>query len=122
MNYIIKYGKRLLWMSLSIIITLLFITVLYYFNIISKDLNHIFMLINLIINIFISAYILGKNSTKKGYIEGIKHSLIIIILFFIFTLLSREVLSYKVLIYYIIIITSSILGSISGINKKLADS
>ena len=118
MLYLIKYGKRLLWMIISLLLSLIFINTLYYFNFISTNTYKILEIIIFIINIFISAYILGKNTTQKGYLEGIKYSLIIISLFILLTLLINEPFKLKILIYYLIIIITSILGSTMGINRK----
>ena len=118
MLYLIKYGKRLLWMIISLLLSLVFINTLYYFNFITTNTYKILEIIIFIINIFISTYILGKNTSKKGYLEGIKYSLIIISLFIVLTLLINEPFKLKILIYYLIIIITSILGSTMGINKK----
>ena len=122
MNYLIKYIKRLGWMFLSIIISLIVIVTLYYFNIISTNMFHILELIILLINVFISTFILGKQTQKKGYLEGIKYSLIIIFIFFILTLITREPLNIRMLLYYSIIIITSVLGSIIGISKTKENS
>ena len=86
MIYFIRYGKRLLWMIISILISLILINTLYYYNIISTNTYKVLEIITLIINIFISTYLLGKKTTKLGYLEGIKFSSIIISLFLIITL------------------------------------
>ena len=118
MLYIQKYGKRLLWTTISLLISLIFINTLYFFNFISTNTYKILEIIILLINIFISSYILGKSTPKKGFLEGIKFSLIIISIFIIITLLIKEPLKLKLLIYYLIILITSILGSTIGINKK----
>ncbi len=117
MTYIMKYGKRLLFTMLSIILSLLALTALYYFNIISPTTNKVLKIIIILINIFISSFILGKTTDKNGYLEGIKLALIIIPIFIIFSLITSS-LSLKVIIYYLIIAITSILGSMIGINKK----
>lgn len=104
-------------MFLSIIISLLLIVTLYFFNIISTNTFHILEFIILLVNVFISAYIIGKKSIKKGYLEGIKYSLIIVFIFFILTLITREPLKVRILLYYLIIIITSVLGSMIGISK-----
>ena len=118
MLYIIKYGKRILWMILSILLCLIIINALYYFNFISTNIYKTLEILIFLINIFISTFILGKSSSKKGYLEGIKYSLIIISIFIVLTLLINEPIKLKILIYYLIIIITSILGSTMGINRK----
>ncbi len=118
MTYLKKYGKRLLFTMISILLSLLAITLLYYFNIIGQNTNKALKIITIIINIFISSFILGKNALKKGYLEGIKLSLIIIPLFIIIALITSSKLEIKAILYYIIITITSVLGSMIGINKK----
>lgn len=118
MTYIKKYGKRLLFTMISILLSLLAITLLYYFNIIGQNTNKVLKIITIIINIFISSFILGKNTLKKGYLEGIKLSLIIIPLFIIIAIITSSKLEIKAILYYIIITITSVLGSMIGINKK----
>lgn len=118
MTYLIKYGKRLLWTLISLFISILIITILYHFNLISSTTFNILKIIILLINIFISTYILGKKTEKLGFLEGIKFSLIIILLFLIISLITKTNLSFKILIYYAIIMITSIFGSTVGINKK----
>lgn len=118
MTYIKRYGKRLLFTMFSIIISLFTISLLYYFNLISPNINKILKIIIILANIFISSFILGKSTTSKGYLEGIKFALIIIPIFIIISLITSSPIKIKVLIYYIIIFITSILGSMIGINRK----
>ncbi len=118
MTYLIKYGKRLLWTTISLLISMLIISTLYYFNLISSNTFKVLEIIILLLNIFISTYILGKETSKRGYLEGIKFSFIIIILFILLTLLSSEPLKLRSIIYYLIIMITSIFGSMFGINRR----
>ena len=118
MTYIKKYGNRLLFTTISILLSLLAITLLYYFNIIGQNTNKVLKIIAILINIFISSFILGKNTIKKGYLEGIKLALIIIPIFIIISLLTSSKIEIKAILYYMIILITSILGSMIGINKR----
>lgn len=118
MTYLKKYGLRVLYTFLIIIISLLLINTLYYFNIINNSVYKVLKIIPIIISIFINAYILGKNAEQKGYLEGLKLSIIIILVFFILTLITKQPIKLKVILYYLIISITSILGSMIGINKK----
>ena len=122
MNCLINYLKRLGWMVLSIIISLVLIVTLYYFNIISSNIFHILEYSILIINIFISAFILGKCTQKKGYIEGIKYSIVIVFVFCILSLIMGENFNIKMFLYYLIFIITSVLGSMIGISKTKENS
>ena len=101
--------------------TTLIFTVFYYFNLLPNDISSIIMFIIPVFSIFISAFILGTNSIRKGYIEGIKLSIIIIMLFIIISFLFSS-FKFSSIIYYLILILSSSLGGMLGINKKKASS
>lgn len=112
-----KYLLSILITFISIIITLFITTTLYYFNIISQTTYNILKIIFLIISLFINSFILGKKSLKKGYLEGIKLSLPIITLFLIISLITNN-FKPTILIYYLIILITSIFGSMVGISTK----
>ena len=66
---------------------------------------------------FIAGFIKGKNIDKKGYIQGLKIGLELILILFLLSLFSFS-LNIKTIIYYMILLLSSIFGSTIGINKK----
>ena len=117
MTFIKKYLIHLLTTILSIIITLLLLTTLYYFNIINESTYNILKIVILLISIFFNSLLLGRKAKNKGYLEGIKLSLILIVLFLIPTVILSN-FNIKVLIYYLIMILTSSLGSMIGINMK----
>lgn len=118
MNYLKIYGLRLTYTIASILLSLLFITILYYFNIIGGTTYKILKIILLLLNIFISSFILGKTANNKGFLEGIKFATIIIPTFLILTLLTNQTLQIKVIIYYLIILLASTFGGMVGISRK----
>ena len=117
MTYIKKYGLRLIYTIILIIILIGILTIFYYYDLINTNTYDVLKLILLLISIFLNSFILGKNVKEKGYLEGIKFGLIIIILLLIPTIIMKQ-LKIKLIIYYSMIISTSILGSIMGINKK----
>ena len=118
MTYIKKYGLRLLYTILSLLISILFLTTLYHYNLINQTTYNILKIIIILTNIFISSFILGQKTKIKGYLEGIKFSLIIIPLFIIIALILDLTIRIRIIIYYIIIFITSTLGSMIGINTK----
>lgn len=118
MEIIKKYSFRFLYTVLSIVISLLLITTLYHFNIISSNIYQTLKLIILLVNILISGIILGKKATSKGYLEGIKLGTFMILLCFLITLVTGQDLKIRLLIYDSMILITSILGGMIGINKK----
>lgn len=99
------------------LISTIFITIFNYFNILKPNIITNLKLILPIISIFISSLILGTKSKKKGYLEGLKLGLIIIIILLIITLLTKSFIT-KSLLFYSILLLTSILGAMIGINKK----
>lgn len=93
------------------------ITIINYFNLLKPGIISVLKLIIPILSIFIASFKLGKQSEKKGYIEGIKIGSIIIIIFSILVLLLDK-FKLKTLLYYLILLLTSILSSMIGINQK----
>lgn len=113
----IYYLKSIIYTLCIMIIGMIVTTILNYFNVINGNLFTIIELLIPIISIFIGGYLIGTNSNKKGYIEGIKFSLIWIILFIIIGI-STKCLNVFSFVYYFIIIFISAFSGILGINKK----
>ncbi len=119
MKRIKTYLKYLGFTILSILICLLLISTLYYFNILGSGLVKFLRPLVIFINVFISSYILGKHTEKNGYLEGLKLGGIIIFTFFIISLLLfRNYFQLRLIFYYFIIIFISIFGSMVGISKN----
>ena len=118
MTYIKTYGLRIIYIFIFIILSLILTTTLYYFNIINNQTYKILKIIICLLSVFINSYILGKNTLKKGYLEGLKLSLIIIPILFIITIISKKTLKFRIILYYLIILITSIFGSMLGINRK----
>ena len=119
MNYVKLFTK---YISLSFIILLvlnLFLTLISYFNIINN--TSIFQIIFLVISLFIGSFLIGKNSKKKGWLEGLKFGLIFSLLLLILNLIFFQSFKLSSLIYFSIMIFSSILGSMIGISKRNLD-
>ena len=117
MNYLKKTGISLLYIIGFILILTFLITLLNYFNIISKNVVSVFKIIIPIVSLFIGGFIIGKKSSKKGWLEGLKLSLIFLFIFILFNYLGlKNNIEFKNLLYYLIIITSTCFGSMLGIN------
>ena len=80
--------------------------------------SNIFKILIPIISIFISSLILGKNTKEKAYLEGIKFSSLYLIIITIFKLIMNQTFPFKLVIIYFLIILTSIIGVILGINIK----
>lgn len=119
MNYIKNISISIGLIIISLIVLILFITTFSYFNILNYTTSNIFKMFIPIISLFIGGFYIGKKSQKKGWLEGLKLGLIFLVLLIIFEYLGfDDKFEIKKLLYYLIITSSSIFGSIIGINKK----
>ena len=111
-NLLVIKLKKYLKSSLYIIVT-----ILNYFNIINGNLLNIIHYIIPIISVAVGSFILGKTSSKKGYIEGLKYAGIWSIFFLVINIFIKR-LDISSIIFFVILILLSMLSSIVGINKK----
>lgn len=116
---ILKYLKALLYILVPIIIANIIITVLYYFNLIGNNVNNYLKLFIIAFSMLTGGIYIGTKSNKNGWLEGLKIGSVIVILFFLISYLGfDQKLEIKNIIYYLILLISSTLGSMLGINKR----
>ena len=115
MNYIKALGISFL----GIIIMSMLTTILYYFDVISTNVGSIFNIITPILFIMVGTVYLGMKTSKKGWLAGIKFGFIFLIIIGLINILFYHK-NYELIniLYYLIIIMTSILGSMIGINLK----
>ena len=119
MKYLKNFGFSLLYMILTVLITTGIIATLSYFNLISDKVVSIFKIIIPILGFLIGGFNIGKKSNKKGFIEGLKLGLLFIIIIIVFNYLAFDFsFKFKYLLFYLILIISSTLGSMIGISRK----
>lgn len=112
---VIKYFKVLLIpIGATIFIPLLLSIV----NLIGLKTSNLLILIMMSIVMIISGFFLGKKSNKNGYLKGIIFGLITILLFFIISLIFKNEYKISTIIYYTILVVSSTVGSMFGIQNK----
>jgi len=117
MKYLKKLVFSLLYIIGTILISTFIVTFLNYFNIINDKVISIFKILIPIISLFVGGFYIGKKSDNKGYLEGLKLSLIFSIFLLIFNFLAlSNSFKFKYLLFYLIIIISCVLGSMIGIN------
>ena len=66
---------------ISILISLLLITTLYYYDILGSSIVNYLRLFMILFILFITSYKLGKKTEKNGYLEGGKFGLLNILVF-----------------------------------------
>ena len=114
-TFFYTYLKSLIIFLSSIIIIPFFLTL---FNLMHLDSNKILIIIIGSFLMFIIGIITGRNSNSKGYLKGLLVSVISILLLIIISLIFKISLNINSLIYYIILVISTIFGSMIGINNK----
>lgn len=117
MNSIKKYLTTLLSIVLSILIITLTITTFYYYDLISTDTYKYLKIGTLIITLLLNGIVIGKNSIKNGYLDGIKLGVMLILFCTLVTIVNKSI-SIKLILYNIIILITTTFGSIIGINTK----
>ena len=118
MNYLKKVISSILVSITTFILLLLIDTLLCYFNILKGNGIIFFNLLIPIISVFTGTFNIGFNSNKNGWLEGLKVGFIFFILFIILNIIIYKSFLIKTLIYYSIMLISSILGGSLGITKK----
>ncbi len=112
-----KYGFGLLYSLITILVCSLLINCFYYFDKINPTMYRSLTLIVPLLALMIAGFFVGRRSSKKGWLEGIKVGAIIVVFFFIFSFLAfNQGLSLKQLLFDVILMVSSIFGSMLGIN------
>lgn len=100
-----------------LILGTLIITLINYFNILQNNIISGIRFTLPMLAIIISGYKLGKASEKNGYLEGLKLGGIIILVFMFFVLLLDK-LSFKNILYYLILLLTAVVSSMIGINRR----
>lgn len=118
MEKIKKYLKPTVMWILFVVLYIVILSILNYLNV--TKLNMVvkinFAAVAIITLLFgISS---GKKTSKKGYLEGLKLGAFIIILLFLLNLIFFRKFNLQILLYYLVIIASSTIGSMIGINLK----
>ena len=118
MNYLKKLGKFLLIIFSSILILGLLLNTLYYFDIVNNNIYNIMKMLIVLITLFVSALFFGKSSLKYGFVEGLKLGAIFLLVMIILKLITNSDFDIRTGIYSIIILLTTSVGAIIGINKK----
>ena len=112
-----KYLKSSIYTLAIIVVSTFIITILNYINIINGTVLGIIHYIIPIISVVIGAFMLGKTSSRKGYIEGLKYAGLWSVIFLIVNVFIKE-LNVSSIIFFVILILLGVLSSILGINRK----
>lgn len=116
-NTILKYLKILVIPLITILVLAAFLSI---GNLIRIKTSRVTILIVMIICSFVSGLLLGKKTNKKGYLNGFILGLSIVLLLFLLSFLYKGSYNLNTIIYYLVIIFSSMFGAIIGVNKNNA--
>lgn len=120
MTYVKNVGISFGFIIASILGFTLLVTLLHDINWIGVKTLSILEIIIPMLAMFLGGFQIGKRSKQKGWLEGIKLSLLFLILLILFQYLGlHSNFSIKSLLFYFLIIISSVLGSMVGINRKI---
>ena len=120
MRYLKNLGRTLLYMLVIVLVFTLIVTLFSYFNIFGDNITKIMKFIIPTISTFIGGIMMGKRANKKGIIEGLRLAFIIISIL----MLSSVILSSfkpQSIIYYLIIMITTIFGALIGVQKKVQE-
>ena len=82
-----------------------FLNIFSYFDLLNNNVYKIILILTSALSVAIGAFILGKKSDNKGYLEGIKFGLITTILFLIISFLAFDQgVTISSFIYYLILV------------------
>lgn len=115
-----KYGVCLLFLMIFLLISLSFTTIFHYINVLSAKTSSLFNFIFLLIGTFLCGYKNGKESTKNGWLEGIKLSALFLLFLNIIDIVFFKT-SYDLPFFLFQLLLAFILtfGSMLGINKNI---
>lgn len=119
MKYLKKVGFACLYSISSILILTLILTIFSYFNIMGEKVVSIFKIIIPIMSLLIGGFYIGKRSNKQIVIEGLKLGVVFSVFLILLNLILSNPFKVKYILFYLILIGSSIMGSIIGASKTI---
>lgn len=112
-KYFVTFGS----IVISLILFTLILTTVYYFDLISTGTYQVFKIAILVITLILNSILLGHNSLKNGYLDGIKLG-VMLILFCTLVCISTNQISLHLILYHFILLCCTTLGSMIGIHTK----
>ncbi len=104
---------------LILLIGTFFVSLLSFFNILKGNLLTIMKFLIPFLSFFIGSFKQGKESKKKGFLEGLKIGSILVFILFIFNYGIYQTFHFKNLLYYFLLLFISMTGGILGISKRI---
>lgn len=118
MNKLFFYFKNIFFLLLYLLLGSILSSIFYLYTNMSYNVNCLILFIWSAIGLFVINFLNGKRINQKGYLEGLKLGGLVILLFFIISLFTKDFISLSKIIYYGVLILISIIASSIGINFK----
>ena len=118
MNKLFFYFKSIFFLLLYLLLGSILSSIFYLYTNTSYNVNCLILFIWSAIGLFVINFLNGKRTNQKGYLEGLKLGGLVILLFFIISLFTKDFISLSKIIYYGVLILISIIASSIGINFK----
>lgn len=118
MGKIKNYLRGIVYFYILLIIYLIIITTLNYFNVFSYQTISIINFISMIILFMVIGFSIAIKSQKKGYINGLIIGGFNIVLFLFLAFILGDAPKLTAGIYFLILLLSSTIGGMFGINYK----
>lgn len=118
MKYLKKISISFLITVLSLLLLLFLVTIFNYFDLFNYKVTNVLIIITPILALIFGGLYMGKKALKRGYLEGLKLGLLFILILIIINLILKESINLKDIIFYLVLLTSSIFGSMVGINMQ----
>lgn len=118
MDYLKKYGKTAIIIGGIVLLYISLLAVTHNLGILKLSSIGKINFVVMAISLFLGGFMRGKKASKKGYLEGLKLGGIVVGVLFIINILCYRHVDLYVFLYYIVLIVSSIIGSMIGINLR----
>ncbi len=118
MKYIKNLSISFLIAIMSLLLLLFLVTIFNYFDLFNHKVTNILIIMIPILSLILGGFYIGKKAIKRGYLEGLKLGIIFILIIVIINLILQENFNLKDIIFYLILLSSSIFGSMVGINSQ----
>ena len=113
-----NYLKSIVLTFGTIIVISFIINLFFYYNLVNDLIYKILLMISIISIVGVFSFLLGKKREKKGYLEGLKYGLVVVFIMFLFSIILFKNIEINMLIYYPIIIITSLIFAVIGINYR----
>lgn len=114
-----KYGEAFLLVFILLFFFSMIVTLFGHFNLLSSKIIAPVLLFLTMLSFFVGGLYLGGRCEKRGWLEGLKLGIFLIFLFFLLSYLGLDQWVYlKTLLYYLLLLSCSILGAMLGISKQ----